>query len=66
LSFPSWASETEFFLRNSYAVKSTYALALLEPYIGEGVPDPSLPSQPPRFEDMVAKVEQSVVLVLIY
>jgi TPR repeat protein/S1-C subfamily serine protease len=50
----------------SYAIKSTYALALLEPYIGDGVPDPSLTSQPPRFEDMVAKAEQSVVLVLIY
>jgi serine protease Do len=49
-----------------YAVKNTYALALLEPYIGDGVPDPSLASQPPRFEDMVAKAEQSVVLVLIY
>ena len=50
----------------SYAVKSTYALALLEPYLGDSAPDPVTSAQPPRFEDMVAKAERSAVLVLIY
>jgi uncharacterized protein len=50
----------------SYAVKSSYALALLEPYLGDSAPDPVLSPQPPRFEDMVAKAQRSAVLVLIY
>jgi S1-C subfamily serine protease len=50
----------------SYAVKSTYALALLEPYLDSGAPEPNQSAQTPRFEDMVAKAQQSVVLILVY
>jgi hypothetical protein len=50
----------------NYAVKSTYALALLEPYLDSSTPDPKQPAAKPRFEDMVAKAQQSVVLILAY
>ncbi len=49
-----------------YAVKSAYALALLEPYLDSGAPEPNQPKQKPSFEDMVAKSQQSVVLILVY
>ena len=48
----------------NYAVKSTYALALLEPYLGENAPKPV--TSKPKFEDMVGKAQQSVVLILVY
>ncbi len=49
----------------SYAVKSAYALALLEPYLDSAVgTKPS--SEKLRFEDMVAKAQQSAVLILVY
>jgi hypothetical protein len=35
----------------NYAVKSAYALPLLEPYLGADVPEPNQPSQKPGFED---------------
>lgn len=50
----------------AYAVKSAYALALLEPYLEIGS---SLNSSSPtaiRFEEMVGLAQQSVVLVLVY
>jgi TonB family protein len=50
----------------NYAVKSAYALALLEPYLGTTTPVPSQRAPQPRFEDMVAKAQQSVVLILVY
>jgi TPR repeat protein len=50
----------------NYAVKSAYALPLLEPYLGGDAPEPSQSDQKPSFEDMVAKAQQSVVLVLCY
>jgi serine protease Do len=50
----------------SYAVKSTYALALLDPYLNSSAPEPNQPLQEKRFEDMVARAQQSVVLILIY
>ena len=50
----------------SYAVKSSYALALLEPYLGTDVPEANQGAAKPRFEDMVAKAQQSVVLILVY
>jgi S1-C subfamily serine protease len=50
----------------NYAVKSTYALALLEPYLDSTAPEPSPSAAKPRFEDMVAKAQQSVVLILVY
>jgi TPR repeat protein len=50
----------------NYAVKSAYALALLEPYLGSDPPEANQSSAKPRFEDMVAKAQQSVVLILAY
>jgi hypothetical protein len=50
----------------NYAVKSSYALALLEPYLGSDAPEPNQAAAKPRFEDMVAKAQQSVVLILVY
>ena len=50
----------------NYAVKSSYALALLEPYLGSDAPEPNQSPAKPRFEDMVAKAQQSVVLILVY
>ena len=50
----------------NYAVKSTYALALLEPYLGNNAPSPNEGAPKLSFEDMVAKVQQSVVLILVY
>lgn len=50
----------------NYAVKSTYALALLEPYLDSSAPEPNQSAAKPRFEDMVAKAQQSVVLILVY
>jgi S1-C subfamily serine protease len=50
----------------SYAVKSAYALALLEPFVDSdgAVVRPS--SAKLRFEDMVAKAQQSAVLIFVY
>ena len=50
----------------NYAVKSAYALALLEPYLRNDAPEPDQGTAKPRFEDMVAKAQQSVVLILVY
>ncbi|MBI4626968.1 MAG: hypothetical protein HY736_27570 [Verrucomicrobia bacterium] len=50
----------------NYAVKGAYALALLEPYWGNDTPEPNQGTAQPRFEDMVAKAQQSVVLILVY
>jgi S1-C subfamily serine protease len=50
----------------NYAVKSAYVLPLLEPYLGSEAPEPNQPKQKPSFEDMVAKAQQSVVLILSY
>ena len=50
----------------NYAVKSTYALALLEPYLDNTAPEPNPSAAKPKFEDMVAKAQQSVVLILVY
>jgi len=50
----------------SYAVKSAYALALLEPYLDSSAAGPNQANQKPSFEDMVAKAQQSVVLILVY
>ncbi len=50
----------------NYAVKSSYALALLEPYLSNDAPEPNQGTVKPRFEDMVAKAQQSVVLILVY
>lgn len=50
----------------NYAVKSTYALALLEPYLNGNAPAPNQGGVGRRFEDMVAKAQQSAVLILVY
>jgi TPR repeat protein len=50
----------------NYAVKSTYALALLEPYLKNDVPEANQSVSVPRFEDMVARAQQSAVLILVY
>ena len=50
----------------TYAEKSAYALALLEPYLNSDAPEPNQANLSPRFEDMVAKAQQSVVLILVY
>ena len=50
----------------SYAVKSAYALVLLEPYVDGGAADGRPSSAKLRFEDMVAKSQQSAVLILVY
>ena len=50
----------------NYAVKSAYALALLEPYLNSDAPEPSQTTSSPRLEDMAAKAQQSVVLILVY
>ncbi len=50
----------------SYAVKSAYALVLLEPYVDGGGAEGRPSSAKLRFEDMVAKAQQSAVLILVY
>jgi len=50
----------------NYAVKSAYVLALLEPYLNSDAPEPNQAGSSQKFEDMVAKAQQSVVLILVY
>ncbi len=50
----------------NYAVKSAYAMPLLEPYLDNKTPQASSVGQRLNFEDMVAKAQQSVVLILVY
>jgi S1-C subfamily serine protease len=50
----------------NYAVKSAYALALLEPYLDSSPPETNQTTIKRSFEDMVAKAQQSVVLILVY
>ena len=50
----------------NYAVKSAYALALLEPYLDANAPEPKSTGQRLNFEDVVATAQQSVVLILVY
>lgn len=50
----------------NYAVKSAYALALLEPDLDSKAPEANISVQRPGFEDMVAKAQQSVVLILAF
>lgn len=50
----------------AYAVKSAYALALLEPYLDNEVPAPKAGQAENRFEEMVATAQRSTVLILAY
>ena len=49
----------------NYAVKSSYALDILRPYLNGNAPEPRRGIQP-HFEDMVAEVQPAVVLILVY
>ncbi len=49
-----------------YAVKSAYILPLMEPYLDGGAPRPNQAREKMRFEDMVEKAQQSVVLIVVY
>lgn len=50
----------------SYAVKGTYALALLDQYLDGTAPEVARAGPAPKFEDMVATAQRSVVLILAY
>ncbi len=50
----------------NYALKSAYALALLEPYMDSSAPEPKQPSQKQTFADMVSTAQQSTVLIIVY
>lgn len=50
----------------AYAVKSAYALALLEPYLESDAPAPKDNRFENRFEEMVAVAQHSTVLVMVY
>ena len=49
-----------------YTINGAYAIALLEPYLGNENPEPNQGTPKPRFEDVVAEAQQSVVLILVY
>ena len=49
----------------SYAVKSAYALALVDPYLNDTAPKPKLGISE-SFTDLVSRIQDSVVLVLVY
>jgi S1-C subfamily serine protease len=48
----------------NYAVKSSYILPLLDD--AQNLPPPLVPSSGAKFEDVVGKVQKSVVLILVY
>jgi TPR repeat protein/V8-like Glu-specific endopeptidase len=50
----------------NYAVKSSYALSLLSSYSTGLLPEFSPPKIPEKMEDVVARVQNSVVLILVY
>ncbi len=50
----------------NYALKSAYATALLEPYLDSSAPSPNPANAKQSFEDVVARAQQSVVLILVY
>jgi TPR repeat protein/uncharacterized membrane protein YhaH (DUF805 family) len=50
----------------NYAVKSSYALDILKPYLNGNAPEARRAVSPQRFEDMVADAQPSVVLILVY
>jgi TPR repeat protein len=50
----------------NYAVKSSYVLPLLEPYRVNLAPASGVSSSPKKIEDVVEKVQKSVVLILVY
>jgi TPR repeat protein len=50
----------------NYAVKSSYALVLLQPSQQHLLPDFKPPNTPDKIEDVVGRVQNSVVLILVY
>ena len=50
----------------NYAVKSSYALPLLEPFLSEAIAVARETADKPKFEDMVLNAQRSVVLILVY
>jgi S1-C subfamily serine protease len=50
----------------NYAVKSIYALPLLEPFGANLAPESGASSSPKKLEDVVEKVQGAVVLILVY
>ena len=50
----------------NYAVKSIYALPLLEPYAASLAPETGGSASPKMLESVVEKVQESVVLILVY
>jgi len=50
----------------NYAVKTAYVLPLLVPYADKLLPTSSVTSEPEKTEDVVARVQNSVVLILVY
>jgi hypothetical protein len=50
----------------NYAVKSIYALPLLEPFGANLALDSGVSSFPNKLEDVVEKVQGAVVLILVY
>jgi S1-C subfamily serine protease len=50
----------------NYAVKSAYAAALLDSYLGDNAPEPRKGGLKRNFEEMVSEAQKSVVLILVY
>ncbi len=50
----------------NHAMKSAYAPALPEPYLNSELPGPNGPEIKPTLEDLVAKAQHSVVLILAF
>ena len=52
----------------NYSVKSVYASALLEPYLGSNAPNSKEKNTPAqeKFEDFVSRVQKSSVMILVY
>jgi TPR repeat protein len=50
----------------NYAVKSAYAAALLDSYLGDNAPEPKKAGSKKNFEEMVSEAQKAVVLILVY
>jgi tetratricopeptide (TPR) repeat protein len=50
----------------NYAVKSSYALILLQQYQQRLLPEVKPPASPDKMEDVVGRVQNSIVLILVY
>ena len=50
----------------NYAVKTAYILPLLDPYTANLLPEAPTTTEPEKTEDVVGRVQNSVVLILVY